>query len=149
MVLVPGRRLPGGMLTSPRSRSHRRIIRTPLPLLAAILATVCLVPLPAADAVPGHEPEMRLESGFVKCPTPAGAIDGGGFGNLEPLVVRRVGCGVGLKVATKSQCAEHHRCTVAGVDWTCGYNAISVESVRGRCHARAGRRVRWIAGGAG
>jgi hypothetical protein len=137
------------MLTSARSRVRRRIVRTALPLLPAILATVCLVPLAAAGAVRGHEPEMRLGSGLVRCPTPADAIDGGGFGNLQPLLVRRVSCGVGLKVATKSQCAEHHRCTVAGIRWTCGYKAIAVETVRGRCHARAGRRVRWIAGGAG
>jgi hypothetical protein len=132
------------MLMTARSRGHRRIIRTILPLLVAILATVCLVPHASAGAV-----SDRLGSGFVRCPTQTGAIDGGGFGNLEPLLVRRVSCEVGLKVATKRQCAAHHRCTVAGIDWTCSYKSIALETVNGRCRARAGRRVKWIAGGAG
>lgn len=102
----------------------------------------------SAGAASGREVEMRLGSGLVRCPTPADAIDGGGFGNLQPLLVRRVSCDIGLKVATKRQCAAHRRCTVAEVDWTCRYKAIAVETVRGRCRARAGRRVRWIAGGA-
>ncbi len=131
------------------ARGLRRIIRTILPLLLAILATVCLVPHASAGAVSGPELEMRLGSGFVRCPTPADALDGGGFGNLEPLLVRRISCGVGLKVATKRQCAAHHRCTVAGIDWTCTYKVIAVETVNGRCHARAGRRVKWVAGGVG
>ncbi len=103
----------------------------------------------SAGAASGRELEMRLGSGFVHCPTSANAIDGGGFGNLQPLLVRRVSCDIGLKVATKRQCAAHRRCTVASIDWICRYKAIAVETVRGRCQARAGRRVRWIAGGAG
>lgn len=132
-----------------RSRGRRRIVQTTLPLLVAMLATVCLVPHASAGAVSGRGLEMRPGSGFVRCPTQTGTIDGGGFGNLEPLLVRRTSCDVGLKVATKRQCAAHRRCTVAGIDWTCTYKAIAVETVNGRCRARAGRRVKWIAGGAG
>jgi hypothetical protein len=120
-----------------------------LPVLVAILATLCLVPHASAGAASGRGPKVRTGSGFVRCPTPANALDGDGFGNLEPLLVRRVSCDVGLKVATKRQCAVNHRCTVAGIDWACSYKVIAVETVNGLCHARTGRRVKWIAGGAG
>ena len=86
--------------------------------------------------------------GFVSCSTPPTASDGGGFGNLEPLLVRRVSCSVGLKVAAKRQCAADRTCRAAGIRWTCTYKSIAVETVRGWCRAREERQVRWTAGGA-
>lgn len=88
-----------------------------------------------------------LSRRFIHCSPPTNVLDGGGYGNLEPLLVRRVTCTVGLKVATKRQCARHHTCVAANIHWTCSYKSIALETVRGWCHAPAGRQVKWTAGG--
>lgn len=88
-----------------------------------------------------------LSRRFIHCSPPTNVLDGGGYGNLEPLLVRRVTCTVGLKVATKRQCARHRTCVAANIHWTCSYKSIALETVRGWCHAPAGRKVKWTAGG--
>lgn len=102
----------------------------------------------AQPAIGSGGSETRSRAQFVRCAAPTNVQDGGGFGNLSPLLVRRVSCGVGLRVATKRRCARQHTCTVAGIHWTCAYRSIAVETVRGWCRAPVGRRVKWIAGGA-
>jgi hypothetical protein len=114
------------------------------PAISIVVAAMLVGPFPVAG--PAHA--ATAERGFVSCPTPPSALDGGGFGDLGPLLVRRVPCPVGLKVATKRQCAEDRRCRAAGIRWTCTYKSIEVETVRGWCRARGERQVRWTAGGA-
>ena len=112
--------------------------------VALFMACSCCVLASAPEGLADNE---ARPAGYRTCSDPPN-VSGAGFGDVDPMYGRNVGCPTARRVVASKRCAGG-RCTIDGIRWRCSIRTVELETIRGSCNASRRRSVLYWAGGPG